>query len=1321
MKKITLYLAAAAAAVLTIVSCNKNEIAAPESGPKARITIGAKPKETVDVSKTFLSETASPTGGSTYTVKWSNSGEQLGALFGETTKSPTLVTLSADDTQNNDPVFYGEGSLKDSTYNLFLFYPKAAYEKCYSDGTVGFNLKASQHPVLGSFDPACDLMGWATDNATVTGGSYVLENITLQRVMAILRINLNADEGAKAKGEVVTGFKMEVPAGEGEGQVVLTGRAAINNQGEIVKWNIANNYAEASVDAAELVTIGEGDGFNALYLIVNPTTIPTGRTINFSIETETYNGVNKITRSVTVPADMQLEAGNVNIINLKVRDKDVPGTIVDEDYNGDWLITGVKNEVTYAAVAYASGNNIKATAPLTFSADGSSISSTADLSQSLMTFTEVTEGDYAGMYTIQDANGKYLYAASSSANQLKAKDEPDENAYWTVTMDGDDYSIIATKSENRKVMQFNPNGTSDAIIACYASASQTPVKLYPASMISGLTTDPVITFAGEKDGIVEKEVSASTTSVEFTYTKNKYVTDLPTATKVAGLDLFEGDPVVTDGKVTIAIKPNTDAQQKTISVKMTGQGIAEGGVYLEIIQAAYESAAVLTIKSLNDQIRTDNVTSSGSAKEYSGNIQDVIITGVKGNYTFAEDATGGILIYQVSGLQAGKTYSGETTIKGYMYSKMPEVTSFPTTGLTVGTASTIPSTTYTSIADLTAVWDAKMSMRSVLQNVTVKTAFSNYNATVEDASGNTLTVRDYAKSNLTLTVGDQVTITGYPAQYNTTKQFAVLDAADITVSSNPDSPTLSVSATSLIWEANEYGESSAKQVTVTLNSGVDEDNYNIDGSSTDWVVTPYSGSANVVSVYPKAANTGSAAKTFTFKVVHGDDATVYKEITCSQAMSAPVTIADILAGGANTYAGTTDELLVYAVSGSNAIVGDSSGKMLLYKSGMTVGNKISISNATVIDYNNTGVLEINGGTFTTNSTGNAVDHGSAVDLDDATVASSTLSSFSASGYHPAVFIKMTGTQSGRNITGANAVLYLNLANTTFDGKSVAVTGYIYCYSSSHSNYNFQLVSIEENTDPNTPTLSVSPTSLSWGATDSGQSSAKTVTVTLNAGVDEDNYNIEGSSTDWVVTPYSGNANVVSVYPTAANTGSTAKTFTFKVVHGDDATVYEEITCTQAAASTGGTSTATLTGDNMAAMSNAGSSYGTTKSVTVGSFTWSTNGYQTSTLKNMIQLRKRDHSSGVSYLALPTFPGNIQSITMEVTNSSSGSLSDGTNPDATIGFQAGTTSSESLIVSGKAANKTITLDLSSKACKTGYIVAEVYAYRIWSVTVVYNNN
>ncbi len=745
MKKIIRLITVAASAALALTACNKNEALAPEQAKTLHVRISGAPED--PLTKTFISEDAA----GKYTTRWDNSGEAIGLVLGALTDSNKPATLEAEPTTDNDPIFAGDVTAADGTTQALVFYPASAYAKSYN-GTLGLELKATQNPILGSYDPACDLLVWATDAAKVEGESLVLENLTLQRPMALLRVNLNAPAAGKAQGQTVTGLKMSLPS------LTLTGRVRFDDEGAVKDWTVSNSYVEAVIDPAEMVTVGESDGFNAVWLVVNPVTIPSGTEIQFKVETEAHNGAGAIKRTVTAPSDMVLEAGKVNVIDLTIRDKDIPGDVVVVDYSGDWLIAGGQY---YAAKKYDSGNNLKSTA-FTLSADGSAISSEdPDFADCKMTFTLVDDGDYKGLYTIKDAGGKYLYAASSGSNHLKGRSEPDANSYWEVLKEGENYSIVATKSSNRNVMQFNA-GNNPPIFACYSSASMVAIDLYPWSMVK-VNTDPVITF-----GETEKTVAADATSVLFTYNKNAYVTEEPTVSVTSGADCLDGEIIVLDGTITVPLKANTEAVEKTIVLSVTGQGIT-GAVTLTITQKAF-----------------------------------------------------------------------------------------------------VP-------------------------------------------------------------------------------------------------------------------------VTAT-------------------------------------------------------------------------TVAEILAAGEGTY-DLVENLLVYSVAGSNAIVGDATGKMLLYKSGMTAGDIISISGAAVTDYN--GTLEIHGtnttnggGSFTTVSQGNAIDHGTPADLDDDSVASSVAATFQGTGYHSAAYVKMTGAQSGKSISGS-LTLYLNATNTTYDGKNVTVEGYIYSYASKFSNYNFQLVSIAE--------------------------------------------------------------------------------------------------------------------------------------------------------------------------------------------------------------------------------------------------------------------
>ena len=91
-------------------------------------------------------------------------------------------------------------------------------------------------------------------------------------------------------------------------------------------------------------------------------------------------------------------------------------------------------------------------------------------------------GASAETFALKAAAG-YLYAASSSGNQLKSKSTIDANGSWAISIEGGKTSVVATGSDNRNVMQFNYNNGSP-LFACYASASQSAVSIYKVNIAS---------------------------------------------------------------------------------------------------------------------------------------------------------------------------------------------------------------------------------------------------------------------------------------------------------------------------------------------------------------------------------------------------------------------------------------------------------------------------------------------------------------------------------------------------------------------------------------------------------------------------------------------------------------------------------------------------------------------------------------------------------------------------------------------------------------------------------------------------------------------
>lgn len=188
-----------------------------------------------------------------------------------------------------------------------------------------------------------------------------------------------------------------------------------------------------------------------------------------------------------------------------------------------------------------------------------------------------------------------------------------------------------------------------------------------------------------------------------------------------------------------------------------------------------------------------------------------------------------------------------------------------------------------------------------------------------------------------------------------------------------------------------------------------------------------------------------------------------------------------------------------------------------------------------------------------------------------------------------------------------------------------------------------------------------------------------------------------------------------------NTETTAKTATLTLYiaasEGGEHLAEAIVKLTQAGVSGG--EAVELTGENMASMSNAGTGYNTEKVYTsLEGYVWTTNGYQTSDITNMIQLRARTHKSGVvSWIKLPDFSKDIKKITFTVT-SASGNAPGADLCKGTLQFQEDNTKDGTVIASDgdTAGRNELVLDLSSGAYKTGYITCSGNGIRIWHIIV-----
>ena len=204
---------------------------------------------------------------------------------------------------------------------------------------------------------------------------------------------------------------------------------------------------------------------------------PAALTESGDITISVVSTANVGTYSATLTITDGASAAESKVVNLSLTVEDVEtavsttsnwvaATAADLVDGAEVLITGVKDAVTYAMGADR-GNNRGAVAA---SVDGKGVLTPGE---GTMSFILEAQGDET--FALRTSNGKYLYAASSSANQLKTRAVIENgDAKWTLSAT----SAIANGSNTNETIRFNGSNNPE-IFSCYADETkQADIQLY---------------------------------------------------------------------------------------------------------------------------------------------------------------------------------------------------------------------------------------------------------------------------------------------------------------------------------------------------------------------------------------------------------------------------------------------------------------------------------------------------------------------------------------------------------------------------------------------------------------------------------------------------------------------------------------------------------------------------------------------------------------------------------------------------------------------------------------------------------------------------
>lgn len=547
-----------AAAAMAFVSC-ENDTTDVTTLPGVEVTINATTSE----SRSAFGEPD----GTTYPTLWEGTEEWSTFINTQAKKARNEDIVFSDDKTSAVAKPEYESITEAESYTLRAISPYQSGISTFSG--FAFTIPNSQTPTATSCDATAQiLVAESEPQADYSSFNIAFKHATAYAKFSFTNLNLG---DATVNNITITS------------EVDLVGK---------FNFDYANESVEASsaTSTITLLTSATED----LWFACAPVDV-SGKVLTFTINT--ING--PLSKEVTMPANSVFKSGvislfNVNMAGIEFEDSVKYELVTDasELAVGDEIIIAAKT-ANYAISTTQKSSNRAAT---TIVKDSNYI---VDPGTDVEIIT-LEAGTSAGTFAFK-ANAGYLYAASSSGNQLKTKATKDVNGSWTITISNGTTSVVATGSSNRNVMQYNYNNGTP-LFACYESASQSAVAIYKLP-----STKPVIAAASATAPIVGGEGQTAT------YTLKNIAPD--------DIEVVSFDGNITEatksanGTITYNISANTNKGAKVSNIVLSSPSTGATAT-ISVTQAApvfTVTPASLTFEATANSTATFKVTSTYAA------------------------------------------------------------------------------------------------------------------------------------------------------------------------------------------------------------------------------------------------------------------------------------------------------------------------------------------------------------------------------------------------------------------------------------------------------------------------------------------------------------------------------------------------------------------------------------------------------------------------------------------------------------------------------------------------------------------------------------
>lgn len=537
MKKLT-YIIAIATSVLAMASCQKEQSVTNSDD----LTVVSFSTSEIQTKTAFGDKTAE----GKYPTLWTGD-EKVGVAYNSGSVNKENITSSTDGKSASFEIAF-EQDANATSHNFYAISPADAFLGMTNGAKGNIQITASQTPGEGTCDPAAQVI--AASHKSETFDTQI--NLAFSHVTAYGNLSIVLPEGAGAVSNISLTSSKNIA---GRFYYDFNGALSENSASSTISLltnkvsDIFFACAPADLSGSKLditVTTENGTYEKSIDLTDKTLKFESGKISKFTVNGFTKKESDEVYTLVT------------DASTLKIGDK-----VIIAAATADFAISTTQNTSNRGRAAVIKTNNNTIVNP----------------GKDVQLFT-LEPGTVDNTYAFNTGSG-YIFAASSSANQLKTQQKNDNNGSWTISCTAEGVATITANGNNsRKSLKYN---SSSRLFSCYASG-QSAVAIYSDGKGTGsVPTPPVI------------KTESTSVSLNHNDETDHYMTISITGADAAGITCKVSENADgtgeaawliasysdTDGKLSYRAKANTTNAARTAYIVLSASN-ADGDTSLAI-------------------------------------------------------------------------------------------------------------------------------------------------------------------------------------------------------------------------------------------------------------------------------------------------------------------------------------------------------------------------------------------------------------------------------------------------------------------------------------------------------------------------------------------------------------------------------------------------------------------------------------------------------------------------------------------------------------------------------------------------------------------